>query len=553
VPILLIEWVILSGNITGMDTRFYTDPRSMEPLMPEGRRSELQDLAWQVGNESASLSSTLNTHSRAAVAQLLRIVNSYYSNLIEGHATLPGDIERAYRQDFSLDPQQRNLQIEAKAHVEVERRVRIRLQSNQPPRMTDPAYIQWLHHSFYEHLPADMWDVHGANGRRSTVHPGQFRREHVSVGAHEPPDFSTIEKFMVRFDEQYRPDKLAGAERVIAAAASHHRLLWIHPFLDGNGRVARLFTESYLIAAGVDSGGLWSISRGLSREHQQYKKLLAAADDKRRGDVDGRGNLSDQALADFCVFFLTQARDQIRFIRGLLHLDGLQERLLEYLTREVRERRIPKGANELIHQALLRGRLERGDALALLGGKERTARLHLSQLIDLGLLAPDGISHKSAVRWNIPVSAGTHYFPQLYPQTTEHELERSGKPSFIKLLRSLSPEVLQAAVEQLLSENIDQLENNEQIDRIIAETNATGFYSDECQFSISDIDLFEDDQAQIKFSFHMIGDQDLEDERTFSGDHIEGRGIFVIDVEGNCSFINIHADVAHDFPEPDQQ
>jgi len=517
--------------------------------MPEGRRSELQELAWQLGHESASLSSTLNPHSRAAVAQLLRIVNSYYSNLIEGHATLPGDIERAYCRDFSQDPQQRNLQIEAKAHVEVERRVRIRLRSKNPPRITDPAYLKWLHKSFYEHLPSDMWEVKGSHGLISTVRPGTFRTEPVVIGIHAPPDFKTIEEFMVRFDDHYRSDKLSGADRVIAAAASHHRLLWIHPFLDGNGRVARLFTESYLIAAGVDSGGLWSVSRGLSREHQQYKKLLAAADNHRRGDVDGRGNHSDQALADFCVFFLTQARDQIRFIRGLLHIDGLQERMLEYLTREVHQRRVPRGATELIHQALLRGRLERGDALILLGGKDRTARLHLSKILDLGLLAPDGVSHKAAVRWNVPVSAGTYYFPQLYPQTTEHELESIGPSSFIQLLRSLSPEALGIAIDNLLSENIDQLEHEATVSGAIAETNATGFYPDDYQFDINDIDLFDDNEVRVNFSFHMSGDHDSESERMFCGDQIEGTGVFVIDVDGHGSFTEVVADDVRKPPE----
>jgi Fic family protein len=523
-----------------MDLRFYTDPRSMEPLLPESRRSELQDLAWDLRGESAGLSSALNHHSRAAVAQLLRMVNSYYSNLIEGHATLPGDIERAYRRDFSKDPQQRNLQMEAMAHVEVERRMRHRLHRKNPPRITDPEYLKWLHRSFYGHLPTEMWVVSGPNGKTSTVKPGSYRSERVTVGLHDPPDNAAIEAFMVRFDERYRPDKLAGADRVIAAAASHHRLLWIHPFLDGNGRVARLFTESYLIAAGIDSGGLWSVSRGLSRKHQEYKKLLAAADDQRRGDIDGRGNLSDQALADFCVFFLQQARDQVRYIRELLHIDGLQERMLAYLAQEVNERRIPKGSPDLIHQALLRGRLDRGDALKLLGPVDRTARLHLSKLLDLGLLAPDGVTHRAAVRWNVPVSAGTHYFPQLYPQVTGQELESAGSSSFIQLLRSLSEDALNTAIDDILSKKILELPDDESISSAIAETNAIGFYPDD--YHIDDIDLFGDDAARVNFSFHLSGEHDSEHDRMFSGDEIIGEGVMVINAEGHSLFENIRAD-----------
>lgn len=515
--------------------------------MPEGRRSELQDLAWDLRGESSALSSALNSHSRAAVAQLLRIVNSYYSNLIEGHATLPGDIERAYRRDFSKDPQQRNLQIEAMAHVEVERRMRHRLHRKAPPRITDPEYLKWLHRSFYGHLSTDMWAVSGPKGNVSTVKPGLYRTEPVTVGLHDPPDHAAVEAFMIRFDERYRPDKLAGADRVIAAAASHHRLLWIHPFLDGNGRVARLFTESYLIAAGIDSGGLWSVSRGLSRKHQEYKNLLAAADDTRRGDIDGRGNLSDQALADFCVFFLQQARDQVRFIRGLLQIDGLQERMLSYLAHEANDRRIPKGAPTLLHQALLRGRLERGEALKLLGAVDRTSRLHLSTLLDLGLLAPDGISHRSAVRWNVPVSAGTYYFPQLYPQVNGQELEGAGPSSYIQLLRSLSEDALNAAIDDLLSKKIHELIDDESVSGAISETNASLFIPDD--YHIDDIDLFDDDAVRVNFSFHLSGTHDPESDRMFCGDKISGEGVLIIDAEGHSSFEDICADRVFDPPE----
>ena len=62
-----------------------------------------------------------------------------------------------------------------------------------------------------------------------------------------------------------------------AAAAAHHRLLWIHPFLDGNGRVARLMSHAMLLDT-LESGGVWSIARGLARNVAAYKGHLAACD-----------------------------------------------------------------------------------------------------------------------------------------------------------------------------------------------------------------------------------------------------------------------------------
>lgn len=50
-------------------------------------------------------------------------MNTYYSNLIEGHNTRPRDIERALAGELDKDEGRRNLQLEAAAHVRVQREV----------------------------------------------------------------------------------------------------------------------------------------------------------------------------------------------------------------------------------------------------------------------------------------------------------------------------------------------------------------------------------------------------------------------------------------------
>ncbi len=90
---------------------------------------------------------------------------------------------------------------------------------------------------------------------------------------------------MKRFEEIF--SNLGKAEAVLAMAAAHHRLVWIHPFLDGNGRVARLMSHAMLLEL-LDTGSLWSIARGLARNVQAYKTHLASCDMGRRNDLDGR-------------------------------------------------------------------------------------------------------------------------------------------------------------------------------------------------------------------------------------------------------------------------
>lgn len=84
--------------------------------------------------------------------------------------------------------------------------------------------------------------------------------------------------------------------------------------------------------------------RGLARHRERYYAVLDAADHPRRGDLDGRGNLSDAALTAFCVFFLETMLDQIRFMGGLLDLPALRtrvERYFQFETLALRREREP--------------------------------------------------------------------------------------------------------------------------------------------------------------------------------------------------------------------
>ena len=80
----------------------------MEPLLPTGS-DELEDLAREVVSRSAAMGGQLHPRSQEGIINLLRLINSYYSNQIEGNSTHPVDIERALREDYSKDSAKRNL------------------------------------------------------------------------------------------------------------------------------------------------------------------------------------------------------------------------------------------------------------------------------------------------------------------------------------------------------------------------------------------------------------------------------------------------------------
>src|ERR1700681_115837 len=96
----------------------------MEPLLiGEGsrHRSHLTDLALDLRQKAAGFRRSLPDRLLTLLADLVRSMNCYYSNLIEGHDTRPIDIERALKNDYSQDPRKRDLQLEAKAHITVQK------------------------------------------------------------------------------------------------------------------------------------------------------------------------------------------------------------------------------------------------------------------------------------------------------------------------------------------------------------------------------------------------------------------------------------------------
>lgn len=184
------------------------------------------------------------------------------------------------------------------------------------------------------------------------------------------------------------------------------------PFYDGNGRVARLMSHATLPRCGIGSS-LWSVARGLARNVQQYRSLLMAADGPRRGDLDGRGALSAQALVDFCEFFLVTCIDQVEFMASLLDPDDLLRRMRLHVEEEIEARRLPRGTFPLLREALLAGDVVRGQAGKITGYGERMARNVVADLLKKGYLKSR--STRSPLVLAFPIDAVERWFPRLYP------------------------------------------------------------------------------------------------------------------------------------------
>ena len=188
----------------------------MEPLFP-AHTGALEDLARELVAASAQLTGRLAPVVLTEIEALLRVVNSYYSNLIEGHNTHPIDIERAMRRDYSSDPDQRDLQIESRIHIEVQEKLAARLQAESQFAVTSVEMLCWLHHEFYEALPERLRWVAGADGERVWVEAGQLRDRLVQVGAHLAPDATALPAFLQRFAQAYEPSLPSSSENTEAS------------------------------------------------------------------------------------------------------------------------------------------------------------------------------------------------------------------------------------------------------------------------------------------------------------------------------------------------
>lgn len=393
-------------------TALFDNPAQMEPLLIDSSRPvypELVGLVSELSVASARLDAALPASSAQALAELVSGMNCYYSNLIEGHRTLPAEIEEALF-DIKDHPEHKDLHSLAKAHIAADRWAR----SASISEVGVQKFLLEVHQRFSELLPRDMLKLQD----ETYMEPGRFREREVQVGRHVAPKASLLDQFLDRYAKTYGTSLLRSKkggigqlDGILAALVGHHRLAWIHPFLDGNGRVARITLDAMLRECGINGTSLWSISRGFAKTADEYKARLAEADMPRMGDLDGRGNLSEAKLAEFCRYAIRIAIDQASFMASMFSFEHFRGRAEGYFHR-VRFDLKPESLYLFMH-AFAMGDFERMEAGRITGMPERSARDVLASLLNEGLLQSD--HPRGKVRVGFPMHALGSLLPNLYP------------------------------------------------------------------------------------------------------------------------------------------
>lgn len=393
----------------------YNHPVQMEPLLPgETKLTPVLERAHDLIRQADRLAGWRRTGGLPGLQQLLRAMNSYYSNKIEGQHTLPLEIEEALRNDYAQDADKARRQRLALAHIATESQLETQWPQWSSQHVWAAQTVCDIHQDLFARLPqADL--ALGTDADPQFLQPGQLRQREVSVGRHAAPAAAAVPVFMSRWAQVYGSAR-RGEMQIVAMAAAHHRLAWIHPFLDGNGRVARLHSHLVLGHMGL-TNGLWSPLRGFARSRDAYYAHLAAADEPRAGDLDGRGNLTEVGLLDWINYVIGVCIDQVQFMTSMLSFDGMKDRIAACLSFE--EQVVRRGVRTQSLRALhylfsTQSALDRADFKSMLGLGERLATAQVSALLGRGLLLTD--SPYGKLRFGVPQHALRFYFPNLWPE-----------------------------------------------------------------------------------------------------------------------------------------
>jgi len=395
-----------------MAQTFVSGVHWLEPILPSpGFPQGLLDSAERLPSQAGRLSGLLPAITAQKLAGLIRITNSYYSNLIEGQYTEPAALSpRAPRRNA------KELNELAMGHIGAQEALeRLSRQSETELAWVDffdPAIVSRVHRRLFE--AGSEAELKLADG--SLLVPGQFRdaaRRDVLVGDHAAPHWDSVMPMLQRLQAVY--GRLADPRlKLLGCLAYHHRLAFVHPFADGNGRVMRLVTHLQLHRLGLVSP-LWSLSRGLARQQEEYYARLRAADQPRRSDIDGRGQRSEAALIEFVEFMLQVCVDQIGYMERQLALGELRtrlERVIGLAPRFIQAGIKPQMARAL-HILLTQGEVSRADFKIYTGLIDKTAGEQLKKLLDLGVV--EAHSPKSRQIYPaLPVWFAQLIFPDLH-------------------------------------------------------------------------------------------------------------------------------------------
>ena len=177
--------------------------KTFTPIIPTDLLGNIDDdilvLAEEVCIKSATLTGGHNIFTIEAIKELLRTINSYYSNKIESQGTHPIDIDRAMKEDFFDDAKKKNLQILSLQHIEVQKFVEEYFIKNKSLTPFSEEFIKSIHNNFYSSRDMEVFLNIKQNDKYIQMRAGEFRDKDVYIAKHIAPEYQHIESLINQF------------------------------------------------------------------------------------------------------------------------------------------------------------------------------------------------------------------------------------------------------------------------------------------------------------------------------------------------------------------
>lgn len=213
--------------------------------------------------------------------------------------------------------------------------------------------------------------------------PGSYRTGEVAISgsAHRPPLAINVHSYMsdlLDFANAHSEPHY----QLVRMAIAHHRFVWIHPFGNGNGRVARLFSYAMLRAMGFASpAGLHSVNPtavfGTNRD--DYYRYLAQADDD-----------SDDSLVQWCTYVLQGLTSDMEKLLEIANDDTLQEIIIKAASAAERRNALTPEAAEVVRLSSDGNYRKAGELEAAIPGTPTARSRTIGSLLNEQLLVREG-------------------------------------------------------------------------------------------------------------------------------------------------------------------
>jgi Fic family protein len=248
-----------------------------------------------------------------------QIEMTYNSNAIEGNTLTLNETYWVFQEGITVKGKSLREHLEVKDHKKALERLYQLVESPTPIRISE-SVVKDLHHAVVE-LSEESSD----QGYRKT-------KVLISGSKHTPiphEEISSAMKSMLRWADDRSPDLHA----IEFAAILHHRFVHIHPFLDGNGRTARLLMNLMLMKEG------YPLVIILKNDRMKYYRALRAADNGRyKALIQFIAQAAIRAL-NLYLEVLVSSREKPKFI-SLSDATRFCEYSQEYLSKLSKEGRL---------------------------------------------------------------------------------------------------------------------------------------------------------------------------------------------------------------------